>query len=91
MRIVRAAYNWARERRTATKLCYHSLGGFYFTFWWVVFLFVLILFTGGWYGAFFKECKAGCFSGLTMFLVYVSGITAFIKARDKISGTKTEE
>lgn len=91
MRILKAIYDWIRERCTVTKFCYHSLGSFYFIFWWVVFLFVLILFTGGWYDDFFKECKNGCFSGFTMFLVFASGEVAFINTRDKITGRKTEE
>jgi hypothetical protein len=85
MRIFRAIYDWLRERRTAIKYRYHLLGCFYFICWWVVFLAVLILFTGGWYDDFFKECKNGSFSGFTMMWVVFSGIVSFSHTRDKIT------
>jgi UDP-N-acetylmuramyl pentapeptide phosphotransferase/UDP-N-acetylglucosamine-1-phosphate transferase len=85
MQIFRAIYDWMRGRRIAIKFYYHSLGCFYFIFWWVVFFAVLILFTGGWYDDFFKECKNEQFDGVTMFFVFFSGLAAFVKTRDKIT------
>jgi UDP-N-acetylmuramyl pentapeptide phosphotransferase/UDP-N-acetylglucosamine-1-phosphate transferase len=88
MRVFRATYDWMRERRTAIKFYYHLLGCFHFIFWWVVFFAVLILFTGGWYDDFFKECKQGAFSGFTMFFVIFSGLASFVKTRDKITNRR---
>ena len=85
MRIFGAIYDWLRERLTAIKYYYHFLGCFYFVFWWVVFFAVLILFTGGWYDDFFKQCKNECFSGFTMMLVVFSGVASFANTRDKIT------
>lgn len=85
MRFSRAIYNWMRDRQVGIKLYYHSLGCFYFIFWWVIFFSILILFTGGWYDDFFKECKGGQFSGLTMFFVVFSGIVSFANTRNKIT------
>jgi UDP-N-acetylmuramyl pentapeptide phosphotransferase/UDP-N-acetylglucosamine-1-phosphate transferase len=66
------------------KLYYHSLSHFYFIYWWIVFLAVLILFTGGWYDIFFKECKQESFSGITILFIVLSGFFAFSHTRHKI-------
>lgn len=73
------------------RLHYHALGRLYFICRWAVFFFVLILFTGGWYDAFFQECRDGCFSGFTMFWVVVSGIVAFCDVRDRIVDKAVEK
>jgi hypothetical protein len=86
MRIVRNVYSWTKQRCTAIDFQYHSLGRLYFVLRWAVFFFVLILFTGGWYDDFYKECKSGQFSGFTMGLVIFSGIVAFADIRSKIKG-----
>jgi hypothetical protein len=86
MKILNKIYDWVKDRRTAIKFYYHSLGCFYFLFWWVAFFAVLVLFTGGWHGIFFKECKQGLFSGFTMFILVLSGLASFVNTRDKITG-----
>jgi hypothetical protein len=91
MRVLRATYDWLRERQAGIKYRYHLLGCFHFICWWVGCFAVLILFTRGWYDDFFKECKSGCFSGFTMGLVVFSGIASFANTRDKIKGRRSEE